>query len=121
VQARGVEQGTACGETNYKLMRICGSTSMSKSGSVPVSADTGGEVAEIKRLWICPTARGFGIAKRLMHAAETVARELSVKTLRLDTNSALTEALKLYRTSGWIEIDRFNEDPYPDHFFEKHL
>jgi len=82
---------------------------------------TGGEMAEIKRLWICRTARGFGIARRLMHAVETVARELSVKTLRLDTNSALPEALKLYRTSGWVEIDRFNEDPYPDHFFEKHL
>ena len=82
---------------------------------------TGGDVAEIKRLWTCPTARGFGIARRLMHAAETVARELSVRTLRLDTSSALPEALKLYRTSGWIEIDRFNDDPYPDLFFEKPL
>jgi hypothetical protein len=35
-----------------------------------------------------------------MHAVENLARELSVKTLRLDTNSALPEALKLYRTSG---------------------
>jgi hypothetical protein len=56
-----------------------------------------------------------------MRALEIAARELSVKTLRLDTNSALPEALTLYRTSGWVEIDRFNEDPYPDHFFEKHL
>ena len=62
-----------------------------------VGLRTGGEVAEIKRLWTCQTARGFGIAKRLMHAVETVARELLVKTLRLDTNSALPEALKLYR------------------------
>jgi DNA-binding MarR family transcriptional regulator/ribosomal protein S18 acetylase RimI-like enzyme len=82
---------------------------------------TGGEIAEIKRLWISESARGFGIAKRLMHAVETVARELSVKTLRLDTNSALPEALNLYRKSGWVEIDRFNDDPYPDHFFEKRL
>jgi hypothetical protein len=29
--------------------------------------------------------------------------------------------MKLYRESGWVEIDRFNDDPYPDHFFEKHL
>jgi DNA-binding MarR family transcriptional regulator/N-acetylglutamate synthase-like GNAT family acetyltransferase len=82
---------------------------------------TGGDMAEIKRLWIDGTARGLGIAKRLMQAAETAARELSVKTLRLDTNSALHEAMKLYRESGWVEIDRFNDDPYPDHFFEKHL
>ena len=95
------------------------------SDGVPIGCvglkGTGGEVAEIKRLWISQTARGFGIARRLMRAVETVARELSVRTLRLDTNSALPEALNLYRTSGWAEIDRFNEDPYPDHFFEKHL
>jgi DNA-binding MarR family transcriptional regulator/GNAT superfamily N-acetyltransferase len=82
---------------------------------------SGGDVAEIKRLWISESARGFGLAKRLMHAVETIARELSVKTLRLDTNSALPEALNLYRRSGWVEIDRFNDDPYPDHFFEKRL
>jgi DNA-binding MarR family transcriptional regulator len=107
------------------MVRPRGVFLLAMSDGLPVGCvglkGTGGEVAEIKRLWICPTARGFGVARRLMHAAETVARELSVKTLRLDTNSALTEALKLYRTSGWIEIDRFNEDPYPDHFFEKHL
>ena len=82
---------------------------------------TGGDVAEIKRLWISESARGFGLAKRLMHAVETIAVELSVKTLRLDTNSALPEAINLYRRSGWVEIDRFNDDPYPDHFFEKRL
>ena len=80
---------------------------------------TGGEVAEIKRLWTCQTARGFGIAKRLMHAVETVACELSVKILRLDTNSALPEALKLYRTSGWVEIDRFQGRPVSGSFFRE--
>ena len=82
---------------------------------------TGGRLAEIKRLWISPTARRLGVGARLMHAAESVARDLSVETLRLDTNSALPEALKLYLTSGWVEIDRFNDDPYPDRFFEKRL
>ena len=107
------------------MVRSRGAFLLAMSDGLPIGCvglkGSGGELAEVKRLWICPTARGFGIAKRLMHAIETVARELSVKTLRLDTNSALPEALKLYRTSGWVEIDRFNEDPYPDHFFEKHL
>ncbi|MGC2812706.1 MAG: helix-turn-helix domain-containing GNAT family N-acetyltransferase [Bradyrhizobium sp.] len=107
------------------MIRPQGAFLLAMSDGLPMGCvglkGTGGEVAEIKRLWICPTARGFGIAKRLMHAVETVARELSVKTLRLDTNSALPEALQLYRTSGWVEIDRFNQDPYPDHFFEKRL
>jgi DNA-binding MarR family transcriptional regulator len=82
---------------------------------------SGGEIAEIKRLWVCPSARGLGLARRLMDAAETAARSLSIKILRLDTNRALPEALGLYRATGWTGIERFNDDPYPDAFFEKHL
>ncbi|MCW9044689.1 MAG: GNAT family N-acetyltransferase [Pseudopelagicola sp.] len=77
--------------------------------------------AEVKRLWISPAARGLGLAKRLMTEIETAARTLSIPTLRLDTNSALPEAVRLYQTTGWTEIERFNDDPYPDYFFEKHL
>jgi len=56
-----------------------------------------------------------------MSAAETIARELSIRLLRLDTNSALPEAQQLYRGTGWTEIERFNDDPFPDMFFEKRL
>ncbi len=107
------------------MVRPRGAFLLAMSDGMPIGCvglkGAGGELAEIKRLWICPTARGLGLGKRRMRAAETMARELSVEILRLDTNSALPEALKLYRTSGWVEIDRFNEDPYPDRFFEKRL
>ena len=82
---------------------------------------TGGPVAEIKRLWVSPDARGMGLARRLMTAVEDAARGFGIGALRLDTNSALPEAEALYRDSGWTEIPRFNDDPYPDLFFEKRL
>ncbi len=82
---------------------------------------TGGEVAEIKRLWVCESARGLGLARRIMARIEEEAIGLGLRILRLDTNSALPEAVALYRTSGWSEIPRFNDDPYPDLFFEKVL
>jgi DNA-binding MarR family transcriptional regulator/GNAT superfamily N-acetyltransferase len=81
----------------------------------------GGDSAEIKRLWVSPSARGLGLGRRLMSATEDAARSLSIKVLRLDTNSALAEASQLYRRTGWTEIPRFNDDPYPDLFFEKWL
>ena len=56
-----------------------------------------------------------------MTAAEDAARRLGIATLRLDTNSALLEAVSLYRNMGWQEIARYNDDPYPDLFFEKPL
>ena len=64
-------------------------------------------------------ARGQGLARRLMAAAEARARELGVSVLRLDTNRALPEAAALYRRLGWTEIERFNDDPYAPVFFEK--
>ena len=95
------------------------------SDSLPIGCvglkGTGGELAEIKRLWVAPSARGLRLGRRLMDAAESSARELGISVLRLDTNSALPEAGQLYRTSGWREIARFNDDPYPDLFFEKRL
>ena len=81
----------------------------------------GGSIAEIKRMWVAPSARGLGLARQLMASAEKAARNLSITTLRLDTNQTLVEAVNLYRNLGWREIDRFNDDPYPDIFFEKHL
>ena len=107
------------------MIRPRGAFLVAMSDSLPIGCvglkGTGSEVAEIKRLWVAPSARGLGLARRLMTAAEDVARELSINILRLDTNSTLAEAQQLYRNTGWSEIGRFNDDPYPDTFFEKHL
>jgi ribosomal protein S18 acetylase RimI-like enzyme/DNA-binding MarR family transcriptional regulator len=81
----------------------------------------GNNEAEIKRLWVSPAARGLGLAYHLMEEAEAMARKLSITTLRLDTNRALAGALHLYRRLGWTQIERFNDDPYADLFFEKLL
>lgn len=98
---------------------------VARLGDMPVGCvgvkGNGGASAEIKRMWITPAARGLGLARRLMTAAEDAARRLGIATLRLDTNSALLEAVSLYRNMGWQEIARYNDDPYPDLFFEKPL
>lgn len=82
---------------------------------------SGGRVAEVKRLWVSPAARGLGLANRLMAAVEDAARRLGITVLRLDTNRALPEAVALYRNAGWTEIERFNDDPYANFFFEKRI
>src|SRR5215472_1000970 len=106
------------------MIRPRGAFVVAMSDGLPIGCvglkRTGSEIAEVKRLWVAPSARGLGVVRRLMDAAENAARQLSIKTLRLDTNRALREALQLYRSTGWSEIDRFNDDPYPDFFFEKH-
>ena len=107
------------------MVRPRGSFIVAMSDGLPIGCvglkGNGGEIAEIKRLWVAPSARGLGLGRRLMDAAEAAARELGIAVLRLDTNSALPEAGQLYRRTGWTEIPRFNDDPYPDLFFEKRL
>ena len=107
------------------MIRPRGAFLVAMSDELPIGCvglkGSGGDTAEVKRLWIAPSARGLGLSKRLMEATEAAARELKIKVLRLDTNRALPEAIALYRNSGWTEIDRFNDDPYPDYFFEKVL
>jgi DNA-binding MarR family transcriptional regulator/GNAT superfamily N-acetyltransferase len=76
---------------------------------------------EIKRVWTAPPARGLGVARRVLRTLEAAAREGGLKTLRLDTNRALTEAHALYRNEGYREVARFNDNPYADHWFEKRL
>ncbi|MCT4553675.1 MAG: helix-turn-helix domain-containing GNAT family N-acetyltransferase [Pelagimonas sp.] len=81
----------------------------------------GAGLGEVKRLWVSPAARGLGLAKRLMQEIEDHARALNMTTLQLDTNGRLTAALEMYRRAGWREIDRYNDNPYAEHFFEKRI
>jgi ribosomal protein S18 acetylase RimI-like enzyme len=57
----------------------------------------------------------------MLAALEAQARELGLTTLRLETNRALTEAIELYRRSGYVEVAPFNTEPYADHWFEKRV
>jgi DNA-binding MarR family transcriptional regulator/ribosomal protein S18 acetylase RimI-like enzyme len=87
-------------------------------GALRLHGDTS---AEIKRMWVSPTARGLGLGRRLITELESHAREHGIQVLRLDTNRTLTEAIALYRSSGYVQVPRFNDEPYADHWFEKTL
>jgi DNA-binding MarR family transcriptional regulator/GNAT superfamily N-acetyltransferase len=77
--------------------------------------------AEIKRMWVSPAVRGLGLGRRLLAEVEAQASARGVGKLRLETNRALAEAIGLYRAAGYREVDRFNDEPYAHHWFEKPL
>jgi DNA-binding MarR family transcriptional regulator len=80
-----------------------------------------GEPAELKRLWVAPQARGLGLGRRLLGELERYARVGGAVAVRLDTNRALTEAIHMYRSSGYREVPPFNTEPYAHFWFEKAL
>ncbi|MET0147415.1 MAG: helix-turn-helix domain-containing GNAT family N-acetyltransferase [Ilumatobacteraceae bacterium] len=77
--------------------------------------------AEIKRMWVSPRSRGLGVGRRLLGELEAEAHRRGVRRTRLETNRALGEALALYRSAGYREVEAFNDERYGDHWFEKRL
>jgi DNA-binding MarR family transcriptional regulator/GNAT superfamily N-acetyltransferase len=77
--------------------------------------------AEIKRMWIAPAARGLGLGRRLLETLEACAQAGGARVAHIETGAVLTEALSLYRSTGWVEVPRFNDEPFADHWLEKKL
>lgn len=77
--------------------------------------------AEIKRMVVVDGHRGRGIGRLLLEDLERRARSLGCETVRLDTAARFTEAVALYRSSGYREIPRYNDNPYAELWFEKRL
>lgn len=78
-------------------------------------------IGSIKRMWVAPSMRGLGFGRRMLEALEAEARAMGLSTLQLETNAALEEAVGLYRTAGYREVERFSDDPYASCWFRKVL
>lgn len=83
--------------------------------------DLGDGTAEIKRMWVDPEWRGAGLGSRLLRQLEELAAGLGHRVVRLDTNGTLTEAIAMYERAGYTRIDRYNDNPYAQAWFEKTL
>ncbi len=81
----------------------------------------GGGPAELKRMWVAEAARGLGVGRRLLSELETQAADHGASAVRLETNRSLVEAISLYRASGYVEVEAFNEERYAHHWFEKRI
>jgi DNA-binding MarR family transcriptional regulator/GNAT superfamily N-acetyltransferase len=77
--------------------------------------------AEIKRVWVADAVRGLGVGRRILGELERYAAERGWTTVRLDTNRNLTEAIALYRSAGYREVEPYNAEHYAHHWFEKDL
>lgn len=64
------------------------------------------EDVEIRKMYLLPELRGLGIGRRLLEDAIEDARRLGYRRLRLETASALREAIALYRSAGFRRVAR---------------
>jgi DNA-binding MarR family transcriptional regulator/GNAT superfamily N-acetyltransferase len=80
-----------------------------------------GAPSEIKRMWVAESARGLGIARRILSELESDAVRSGATTARLETNRHLVEAIAMYRAAGYLEVPPFSDEPFAHHWFEKQL
>ena len=66
-----------------------------------------GVVAELKRMYTAPEARGRGVARTMLRAVEDAARKAGRKRLILECGSKQPEAIALYESSGYARIPDF--------------
>jgi GNAT superfamily N-acetyltransferase len=76
---------------------------------------------EVKHLWVLPEAQGRGLGRALLEQLEARARALGGTELVLDTNASLAAAGRLYRSSGFVTIEPYNDNPNATHWFAKRL
>jgi ribosomal protein S18 acetylase RimI-like enzyme len=76
---------------------------------------------EIKHLWMRPAARGSGLGRALLVELESRAAQLGATEIVLDTNERLEAAQSLYRSSGYVDVEPYNDNPNATHWFRKEL
>lgn len=78
-------------------------------------------VAEIKRMYVVPTARRQGHGRTLLAALEHAARSLGYSHVRLDTGRHQPHAQALYESAGYVAIDDYNGNPHASYWGEKRI
>lgn len=63
--------------------------------------------AEVKRMYVVPSAQRRGLARRMLAHLETTARASGAEVMILETGAAQPEALALYESSGYEPIPGF--------------
>lgn len=76
-------------------------------------------LAELKRLYVRPAFRGHGIGQTLTERIIDEARIAGYRTLQLDTQPFLPEAIRLYQKLGFEVMPGYNDSPLDSTIYMK--
>lgn len=67
--------------------------------------------AEMKRLYVPPSARGLGLGRKLVEHLLAEAQAIGYSEVVLDTLPSMVEAQRLYQQFGFREIESYRPNP----------
>lgn len=91
------------------LARAADGTALGVIGLRPLTEDG---VAEVKRLYVRPQARGLGLGRALVAALLEEAARLGHREVRLDTLPHMESAIALYRSFGFAPVAPYGSYPF---------
>jgi ribosomal protein S18 acetylase RimI-like enzyme len=68
---------------------------------------------EMKRLYLRPAFRGRGAGRMLVSHALSAAAAMGYRRICLDTLPSMKSAIELYRSLGFVEVERYTHNPVP--------
>ncbi len=69
-------------------------------------------VAEVKRMFVLPEARGLGVGREILQQLESAAGERGYTSLRLETGLRQPDAIGLYESAGYRRVPCYG--PYAE-------
>ena len=91
----------------FLLLAICDGETVGCVALRRLTVDT----CEMKRLYACPAFRGRGIGRKLAEAVIRRGVMAGYQRIRLDTVDSMKEALSLYDSLGFLEIEPYRYNP----------
>lgn len=80
--------------------------------------DINNKVIELKRMFVLPEYQGKGYGRLLLEHAIAYAREQQYHKVCLDTRKQFSAAQHLYRSSGFRETEKYNNNERAELYFE---
>jgi putative acetyltransferase len=87
----------------FLVARDATGTAVGCGGLRPLDATS----AEVKRMYVVPSARGTGVATAVLRALEAQAAARGWRTLRLETGTFQPDAIRFYEREGYTETPQF--------------
>jgi len=88
-------------------------------GTVAIrTIDIDNKVIELKRMFVMPDHQGKGYGRLLLEHAIAYAREQKYNKICLDTRRQFSAAQHLYRSCGFQETEKYNDNERAELYFE---